>query len=57
MYCPNCENVYSPKKVLYTWTVKDGSVKRRRRCTKCNTKFQTVEKAVVLMEVVKLNAT
>ncbi len=56
MYCPNCENVYSPKKVVSTWTVKDGSVKRRRKCTKCNLKFQTVERAVVLREVVKQNS-
>lgn len=57
MYCPNCENVFSPKKVLYTYTLKDGTVKRRRKCTKCNKKFHTVERAVVLKEVVKLNVT
>lgn len=43
MICPHCRNVNSPKKVLRTWTNKDGNVKRKRRCKTCKKDFHTIE--------------
>jgi len=43
MICPNCKNLNSPKEVLRTWTVKNGSVERKRRCPRCKKEFHTVE--------------
>ncbi len=48
MICPHCGNVNSPKEVIRTWTVKNGSVKRKRRCTRCKREFHTVEMILVL---------
>jgi transcriptional regulator NrdR family protein len=47
MICPYCQNIYLQKKVLGTWTVKNGSVKRQRKCRNCGKKFNTVELVVV----------
>lgn len=47
MICPFCKNVSSPKEVLRTWTVKNGSVKRKRRCPRCKNEFHTVEMVIV----------
>lgn len=53
MYCPHCENVFSPKKVIQTWHVEDGTVKRKRKCGKCGKQFHTVERTVILKEIAK----
>ena len=50
MICPNCKNINSPKEVLRTWTVKNGSVKRKRRCLRCKNEFHTVEMVVVIKD-------
>jgi transcriptional regulator NrdR family protein len=54
MICPVCKNRNSPKKVMATWMVKNGTVKRRRKCTHCHEPFHTVE-CVVLKEKILLN--
>jgi transcriptional regulator NrdR family protein len=50
MICPHCGNVNSPKEVIRTWTVKNGSVKRKRRCSRCKREFHTVEMILILGE-------
>ena len=50
MICPYCKNSYSPKKVLRTWMVKNGTVRRKRRCLKCKGEFHTVEMVVVIKD-------
>ena len=47
MICPHCRNVHSPKEVMQTWTVKNGTVKRKRRCSRCKTEFHTVEMVAI----------
>jgi transcriptional regulator NrdR family protein len=51
MKCPSCQNIHCPKKVIRTWTVKNGLTKRKRRCLHCKAKFVTVEKVMVEMEM------
>lgn len=48
MICPHCKNVNCPKEVLMTWSVKNGNVKRKRRCKQCKNTFHTVEMVVVM---------
>lgn len=48
MICPYCKNFYSPKKVLRTWTLRNGTVKRKRRCLRCKQEFHTIEMVVVI---------
>jgi transcriptional regulator NrdR family protein len=48
MICPYCRNLNSPKEVIRTWTVKNGTVKRKRRCLHCKNEFHTVEMILVL---------
>jgi transcriptional regulator NrdR family protein len=50
MICPYCHNIASPKEVLRTWTVKNGSVKRKRKCPRCKNHFHTVEMVVVIKD-------
>lgn len=42
MKCNRCGNLES--KVLDTRTQEDGTIKRRRECTKCAARFTTIEK-------------
>ena len=44
MKCIRCGNLES--KVLDTRTQEDGTIRRRRECTKCETRFTTCEKIV-----------
>jgi len=55
MICPYCKNVNSPKEVLRTWTVKNGSVKRKRRCSQCQSNFHTIEMVMVIKERILYN--
>ncbi len=55
MICPYCLNMNSPKEVIRTWTVKNGSVKRKRKCSRCKREFHTVEMIVVLGEKILHN--
>lgn len=43
MICPHCKNIYTPKKVLDTWMLKNGMKKRKRLCSKCKKTFYTIE--------------
>ena len=45
MLCPYCKNLNSPKKVIRTW-LKNGRIKRRRKCLHCNSVFITIESVV-----------
>ena len=54
MICPSCKNVNSPKKVLSTWMVKNGTVKRKRECMHCKNKYHTIE-LVVIKEKILFN--
>jgi len=47
MICPFCRNVYGHKKVLQTIVDDDGNIKRRRKCSKCNKNFATIEMVVL----------
>ncbi len=46
MLCPKCGNVNSPKKVIRSWTLKCGLIKRKRRCSHCKAQYFTVERIV-----------
>jgi transcriptional regulator NrdR family protein len=52
MKCPNCNNTSSPKEVLRTWQVKNGSVKRKRKCMHCKSIFNTIELILIREKVV-----
>ncbi len=41
MKCPNCEN--DSNRVLDTRLQKDGGIRRRRECSKCKSRFTTLE--------------
>ncbi|MEM3112779.1 MAG: hypothetical protein QXY90_07045 [Candidatus Anstonellales archaeon] len=52
MICPHCRNVFSPKKVLYTWRLKNGVMRRKRVCAKCKKEFFTSEMTSVSNKIV-----
>ena len=52
MKCPNCNNTSSPKEVLRTWQVKNGLVKRKRKCLHCKSIFNTIELILIREKVV-----
>jgi transcriptional regulator NrdR family protein len=47
MICPHCKNINSPKKVISTWAIKSGEVKRKRKCLHCKNLFYTIEEIFV----------
>ncbi len=47
MICPFCRNIWAPKRVLQTVVDEDGNIKRRRKCSKCNKNFATIEMVVL----------
>jgi transcriptional regulator NrdR family protein len=51
MICPVCKNINSPKKVLRTWVVKNGTVKRKRKCAHCKNEYHTMELVVIRQNV------
>jgi transcriptional regulator NrdR family protein len=57
MICPVCKNINSPKKVLRTWVVKNGTVKRKRKCAHCKNEYHTVELVVIRQKVLVCSET
>ena len=46
MLCPSCKNVHAAKKVIRTWTLLNGAVKRKRICSRCKHSYHTIERVV-----------
>ena len=44
MRCPSCGNISSPKRVIRTYLVKGGMLKRKRQCTHCKENYFTIER-------------